>query len=255
MDLPTNIYQNKMKILESKNISKTYNRKIIEDISIYLNQGERISLLGLSGVGKSTLFNIISGVVSPDQGQILLEGEDITNKPGKISYMLQKDLLLEEKTILKNVTLPMRIKKMPRKEAEEEALGYFKMFGLENTQDHYPSELSGGMRQRAAFLRTYLASNKVLLLDEPFSSLDAITKNELYSWYINTSRDLNLSTIFITHDIDEALNLSDRIYIMSGSPGKIVKEIILNKKKATEKFYLTKEFLDYKKEILEILKI
>lgn len=244
-----------MKILETKNISKSYSRKIIEDISIYLEEGERISLLGLSGVGKSTLFNIIAGVVAPDQGQVILQGEDITSRPGRISYMLQKDLLLEEKTILKNVTLPMIIKKMNRKEAEREALSYFPMFGLEGTQDYYPEELSGGMRQRAAFLRTYLASNKVLLLDEPFSSLDAITKNDLYQWYQETSASLRLSTIFITHDIDEALKLSDRIYIMAGSPGRIIREIKVDRPDQAGDFSLTKEFLDYKREILGILEV
>lgn len=244
-----------MNILETRNISKSYDRKIIEDISIQLTRGEKVSLLGLSGVGKSTLFNIIAGVSPPDQGQVILEGEDITNKPGRISYMLQKDLLLEEKTILKNVTLPMIIKKQKPREAEIQALKYFPQFGLEGSQNLYPEELSGGMRQRAAFLRTYLASNSVLLLDEPFSSLDAITKNELYNWYIDTSQALDLSTIIITHDIDEALNLSDRIYIMAGSPGRIIKEILVDKKGEDKKFSLTKEFLDYKKEILEILKI
>ncbi|MGO1580246.1 MAG: ABC transporter ATP-binding protein [Peptoniphilaceae bacterium] len=245
-----------MKILKVKNISKSYNKKIIEDINIHLNEGEVISLLGLSGVGKSTLFNIISGVVSPDSGRVILQNEDITNKPGKISYMLQKDLLLEQKTIIKNVSLPLLIKNKNKKEAENIAQKYFEMFGLKGTEKFYPKELSGGMRQRAAFLRTYLASQNVVLLDEPFSSLDAITKNELYNWYIKTSKELKLSTIFITHDIDEAINLSDRIYIMIGSPGKIKNEIIINRNDTIrEKFNLTNDFLEYKKEILEILNL
>lgn len=244
-----------MKILETKNIDKSYNRKIIDNINIHLNQGEVISLLGLSGVGKTTLFNIISGVVEPDNGEVLLRDKDITNDPGHISYMLQKDLLLEQKTIIQNVSLPLIIKGTHKKEAEKIAKEYFNMFGLSGTENFYPNELSGGMRQRAAFLRTYLASEDVILLDEPFSSLDAITKNELYSWYLETSKNLKLSTIFITHDIDEAINLSDRIYIMIGSPGKIEHEIKVDKSNSKEKFYLTKEFLEYKKQILNILNV
>lgn len=241
-----------MKILEVKNVEKSYeSKKIIEDISIDLRKGEIISLLGLSGVGKTTLFNIISGVESPDSGEVILKGEEITAKPGHISYMLQKDLLIEQKTILDNIILPLRIKGVKKNIAVKKANEYLEMFGLLGYEKSYPNSLSGGMRQRAAFLRTYFASEEVVLLDEPFSALDAITKKEMHKWYKEISQRLNLSTIFITHDIDEALEMSDRIYLMIGSPGKIENEIVIRSIEGD--FTLTKEFLEYKKEILHLL--
>ncbi|WP_455256826.1 ABC transporter ATP-binding protein [Peptoniphilus asaccharolyticus] len=241
-----------MKILEVKNVEKSYeSKKIIEDISIDLRKGEIISLLGLSGVGKTTLFNIISGVESPDSGEVILKGEEITAKPGHISYMLQKDLLIEQKTILDNIILPLRIKGVKKNIAVKKANEYLEMFGLLGYEKSYPNSLSGGMRQRAAFLRTYFASEEVVLLDEPFSALDAITKKEMHKWYKEISQRLNLSTIFITHDIDEALEMSDRIYLMIGSPGKIENEVVIRSIEGD--FTLTKEFLEYKKEILHLL--
>lgn len=241
-----------MKLLEVKNIDKSYNdKKIIENISIHLEEKEIISLLGLSGVGKTTLFNIISGVETADSGDVLLKGESIKNKPGHISYMLQKDLLIEQKTIMVNIILPMLIQGVKKSDAIKTASEYLEMFGLKGYEKAYPNSLSGGMRQRAAFLRTYFASKEVALLDEPFSALDAITKKEMHKWYVETSKKLSLSTIFITHDIDEALELSDRIYLMIGSPGRIENEIKLVKPQGD--FTLTKEFLDYKKEILNKL--
>ncbi len=241
-----------MNILEVKDITKSYSGKqIIKDISINLKENEIVSLLGLSGVGKTTLFNIISGVESPDSGKVLLKNKDITSIPGYISYMLQKDLLIEEKTIMENIILPMRIKSIKRQEAKKRAYQYLKMFGLEGYENSYPNSLSGGMRQRAAFLRTYFSSDEIVLLDEPFSALDAITKNDMHKWYKEISDKLKLSTIFITHDIDEALYLSDRIYLMMGSPGRIENEIVI--KNRQRDFTLTEEFLEYKKKILNIL--
>lgn len=165
--------------------------------------------------------------------------------------MLQKDLLIEEKTIMENIILPMRIKSIKRQEAKKRAYQYLKMFGLEGYENSYPNSLSGGMRQRAAFLRTYFSSDEIVLLDEPFSALDAITKNDMHKWYKEISDKLKLSTIFITHDIDEALYLSDRIYLMMGSPGRIENEIVI--KNRQRDFTLTEEFLEYKKKILNIL--
>lgn len=241
-----------MNILEVKDITKSYSGKqIIKDISINLKENEIVSLLGLSGVGKTTLFNIISGVESPDSGKVLLKNKDITSIPGYISYMLQNDLLIEEKTIMENIILPMRIKSIKRQEAKKRAYQYLKMFGLEGYENSYPNSLSGGMRQRAAFLRTYFSSDEIVLLDEPFSALDAITKNDMHKWYKEISDKLKLSTIFITHDIDEALYLSDRIYLMMGSPGRIENEIVI--KNRQRDFTLTEEFLEYKKKILNIL--
>ena len=158
-----------MCLLKAEHITKKYSgRTIIKDINIELNQGELVSLLGVSGSGKTTLFHVLSGLTTPEEGKVFLNGEDITSKPGQISYMLQKDLLFPHKKIIDNAALPLVLRGMKKKEAREKAQTYFKDFGLEGTEYQYPSQLSGGMRQRAALLRTYLSSNGVALLDEPF---------------------------------------------------------------------------------------
>lgn len=241
-----------MALLTVEHVSKSFDgEKIIEDISLELKKGEIVSLLGVSGGGKTTLFNIIAGLKQPDRGRILLDQEDITGNPGKVSYMLQKDLMLPYKTILDNVALPLLIQGKKKKEAREKAASYFSQFGLSETEKMYPSQLSGGMKQRAALLRTYLLSEKVALLDEPFSALDMLTKSAMHKWYLQVMEEIHLSTLFITHDIDEAILLSDRIYLLTGRPGRITKEIIIEKPKPRkEDFTTSEEFMGYKREIL-----
>lgn len=241
--------------LEVRGVSKTFDGKpVLEDVSITLCQGELVCLLGVSGSGKTTLFNIISGLLLPDKGQILLNGEDVTGKPGKVSYMLQKDLLLPYRTIQDNVALPLLLKGENKKEARAKASALFDQFGLEGTQRLYPAQLSGGMRQRAALLRTYLFSQDVALLDEPFSALDTLTKSSIHRWYLEVMERIRLSTFFITHDIDEAILLSDRIYLLSGQPGRVTREIVIHEPKPRAgDFNLTAAFLDYKRQILEQL--
>ena len=242
-----------MSILKAENISKSFGENsVLQNVSIELNEGEVVALIGVSGGGKTTLFNILSGLYAPDEGKVFLNGDDITGTPGKISYMLQKDLLLPHKKVIDNVSLPLVLKGMSKKEARAEANGFFEEFGIDGIQYSYPDELSGGMRQRAAFLRTYLSSNGVALLDEPFSALDTLTKSKLHQWYLDVIRKINLSTLFITHDIDEAIVLSDRIYILIN--GEINNEIKIDAPKPRNiNFNLTTEFLDYKRELLEIL--
>ena len=241
--------------LKCESITKSFSGKtVIKDISIELNEGEIVCLLGVSGSGKTTLFNVISGLYEPDSGKVLLNGEDITGKPGKVSYMLQKDLLLPYKTVLDNTALPLIIKGEKKKNAREKASALFPKFGLEGCEKKYPSQLSGGMRQRAALLRTYLSSQGIALLDEPFSALDTLTKSAMHKWYLDVMEEIDLATVFITHDIDEAILLSDRIYIMTGKPGEITAEIeIKEKKPRSEDFNLTEEFLQYKRTIVEKL--
>ena len=244
-----------MTILKINHVSKSFEEEqIINDISLQLKEGEIVSLLGVSGGGKTTLFNIIAGLSTPDKGNVFLEGEDITGKPGKISYMLQKDLLLPYRTILDNVALPLIVRGMKKKEAREKAAEFFEEFGLTGTEKKYPSQISGGMKQRAALLRTYLFSEKVALLDEPFSALDMLTKATVHEWYLDVMEKIKLSTLFVTHDIDKAILLSDRIYLLTGKPGTITKEIVIKEPKPRRKdFNLTEEFLNYKREIISHL--
>ncbi len=245
-----------MQLLRAEHITKQYGDKtIIRDISVHLDSGELVSLLGLSGAGKTTLFHVLSGLVTPEEGRVFLEEEDISGKPGRISYMLQKDLLLPHKKIIDNVSLPMLLKGTPKKEAREKADPLFREFGLEGTQYLYPSQLSGGMRQRAALLRTYLTGNRAALLDEPFSALDTITKSQIHEWYLDVIGKIGLSVFFITHDIDEAILLSDRIYIMTGRPGEIHSQIKIETARENRKdFTLTDEFLTYKRRIIKTLR-
>ena len=244
-----------MEKLEVKHISKTFeDGPVLDDISITLRKGELVCLLGVSGGGKSTLFNIISGLLEPDCGQVLLDGEDVTGKPGRISYMLQKDLLLPYRTVQDNVALPLLLRGVDKNEARKQASALFGEFGLEGTQKKFPAQISGGMRQRAALLRTYLFSQDIALLDEPFSALDTLTKSAIHRWYLDVMEKIKLSTLFITHDIDEAILLSDRIYLLTGQPGRITEEIVIREPKPRKKdFNLTPEFLAYKKYILERL--
>ena len=244
-----------MAVLHVNGVSKSFeDGQVIKDISIKLREGEIVSLLGVSGGGKTTLFNIIAGLSIPDEGNVILDGEDITGKPGNVSYMLQKDLLLPYRTIVDNVALPLIIRGMAKKEVREKAASYFEEFGLAGTEKKYPAQLSGGMKQRAALLRTYLFSEKVALLDEPFSALDMLTKGTVHEWYLDVMEKIKLSTLFITHDIDEAILLSDRIYLLTGKPGTITKEIIIKEEKPRRKdFNLTEEFLAYKREIISHL--
>lgn len=238
-----------MEKLVAAGISVVYDgEKIIEDVSLTLNEGELVSLLGVSGSGKTTIFNVLSGLLKPDEGRVLIDGRDITGKPGDVSYMLQKDMLLRHLTVIDNVSLPLVLKGMSKKEAREKARSYLSDFGLEGTENKYPKELSGGMRQRCALLRTYLTGADVALLDEPFSALDTLTKASVHRWYMDIMERIRLSTVFVTHDIDEAVLLSDRVYILSGKPGRIADEIRIDMPKPRDP--LSDEFIRYKREII-----
>ena len=212
------------KTLEIKNLSYSFgDNHILKDINIYVKENEMVAIVGSSGVGKSTLFNLIAGVLKKQSGEIIINGTD--DYIGKVAYMLQKDLLFEHKTIINNVILPLIIAKVDKKTALEEGRKILKQFNLEKYADKYPKQLSGGMIQRVALIRTYMFKRNIFLLDEAFSALDAITKKELHKWYLNLKKEFNLTTLLITHDIEEAIFLSDRIYILANKPGEIIKEI------------------------------
>ena len=222
--------------------------KILEDLNLQVKSGEIVSILGPSGVGKTTLFNLIAGILPVQEGEIFLNGE--RNPKGRVSYMLQKDLLLEHKTVLSNIILPLVVQKISKAEAIEKAEDILRTFNLYEVRDKYPHELSGGMRQRVALLRTYMFGHKLFLLDEAFSALDELTKMELHQWYLDIHKQLGLTTLIITHSIEEALTLSDRIYLLKNRPGQIVAELALTWIDSEDKEI---QKLHYKEEILRIL--
>ncbi|WP_172135870.1 ABC transporter ATP-binding protein [Adlercreutzia sp. ZJ473] len=223
-------------------------RPVLRGVSLALRRGELVSLLGASGGGKTTLFNVISGLLAPDAGRVLLGGRPIDGSMGHVSYMMQKDLLLESMRVADNVGLPLRLRGAAKAAARAEAEALLPSFGLAGTGGLWPSQLSGGMRQRAALARTYLFSRDVMLLDEPFSALDAITKSELHAWFLETQQRLGLSVLFVTHDVDEAVLLSDRVLVLAD--GRIAADVAVRGPAArTPDFALTPEFLDCKRQV------
>ena len=238
-------------ILEVKNLSYSFgNNPILKNINIHVNENEMVAIVGSSGVGKSTLFNLIAGVLKKQTGEITIDGSN--DYIGKVAYMLQKDLLFKHKTIINNVILPLIIAKVNKKETLEEGNKILKQFNLDKYANKYPQQLSGGMRQRVALIRTYMFKRKIFLLDEAFSALDAITKKELHKWYLDLKKEFNLTTLLITHDIEEAVFLSDRIYILGNKPGEIIGEIKIEINPNED---IDVQRLFYKKEILNIMNI
>ena len=238
-------------ILDIKNLSYSFgNNPILKDINIHVNENEMVAIVGSSGVGKSTLFNLIAGVLKKQVGEISINSSE--DYIGKVAYMLQKDLLFEHKTIIDNVILPLIIAKINKKEALEEGNKILKQFNLDKYANKYPQQLSGGMRQRVALIRTYMFKRNIFLLDEAFSALDAITKKELHRWYLDLKKEFNLTTLLITHDIEEAVFLSDRIYILGNKPGEIIGEIKIEINPNED---IDVQRLFYKKEILNIMNI
>lgn len=205
-------------------------KKIIENVNFQIKEGEFVSLLGPSGSGKSTILNILAGVLRQDQGRICVNDEEIQGVSGHFAYMPQDDLLFSWKTILDNVCLYGSIHGH-LKEAREEALKNFEAFGLSGYENAYPENLSGGMRQRAAFLRTALCQADILLLDEPFGALDVISRGDMQDWLLSVREKLNRTVLLVTHDMDEAIYLSDRILILGQSPASITCEICITEDK------------------------
>lgn len=223
---------------------------ILNDVSFSVKEKEFVTILGPSGCGKSTILNILAGLLDHYSGTVQVDGQTIQGVSEHFAYMPQDDLLLEWRTILDNVTLYGKIHH--DKSAKEKALAEFKTFGLEGYENAYPSSLSGGMRQRAAFLRTSLCQADILLLDEPFGALDIITRNDMQDWLLNLRKEYNRTTLLVTHDIDEALYLSDRVLILSNKPAGILKEIDLSKEQKSREWLFSQSAI--KKEIYDLLK-
>lgn len=194
---------------------------VLDRIDLVAGAGEFVTVIGPSGCGKSTLFNLIAGLDEPDGGTIAIGGETGGPRLGRVAYMPQKDLLLPWRTTLDNVILPLELRGVPRDQARRQALALVPTFGLAGFERAYPATLSGGMRSRAAFLRTVLAGGALLLLDEPFGALDALTRGRMQEWLLGVWERERRTTLFITHDVDEAIFLADRVYVMSPRPGRI----------------------------------
>lgn len=204
------------------NIDSDQPVQAIQDISFDLRRGEVVAIVGPSGSGKTTLFNVISGLLEPTSGRVLVEGKPIGQTPGDVGYMLQKDLLLPWRTVLDNVVLGLDVRRMPRKESEAIARKLIQAYGLAGFEDKYPSSLSGGMRQRVAFMRTLACNPNVVLLDEPFSALDSQTRLLLQRDVQRIIRERNCSVVLITHDVSEAIAMADRIVVVTSRPGRVL---------------------------------
>jgi NitT/TauT family transport system ATP-binding protein len=194
---------------------------VLDDVSLQVHYGEFVTVVGPSGCGKSTLLNLLSGLITPTSGTLFLDGKEVVGASKNYGYMLQRDLLLDWRTILRNVTLGLEVRGMPGQKARALAEKYLRFYGLDGYEHKYPSELSGGMRQRAALARTMILDPNILLLDEPFVALDFQTKLILESELAKSVADGHRSVLFITHDVEEAVSLSDRVVVMSKRPGRI----------------------------------
>ena len=247
--------------IEARAISKHFETRAgvlpaLVDVSLAAGAGEFVSIIGPSGCGKTTLFNILAGLEPPSSGGVLLDGVERTSQPSGVGYMLQKDLLLPWKSTLDNAALGLQLQGVSWRRAREEARGWFPRFGLEGFEREYPHALSGGMRQRVALLRTFLARRAVLLLDEPFGALDALTRAEMQGWLLDVWTEFGKTIVLVTHDVEEAIFLSDRVYVMTPRPGRIAAavEIALPRPRVYDEAVTSVPFLALKRKLLDSLR-
>lgn len=239
-----------------ENISRSYPDNkgvlhVLDNVNLKIEDEQFVCLVGPSGCGKSTLLRILCGIETPDEGSVLLDGKDITGVSGHISYMPQKDLLFPWRTIRDNVILGLEIARVSRREARKRAQALLGEFGLEGFEDAYPYALSGGMRQRAAFLRTVLQEKDVMALDEPFGALDALTRRKMQRWLLSVLQRIRASVVLVTHDVEEALLLSDVIYVLSQRPARVTLELEVPLQRPREPQSM--EFIELKQYLLSIL--
>jgi ABC-type nitrate/sulfonate/bicarbonate transport system ATPase subunit len=224
---------------------------VLDRIDLEVQHGEVVALIGPSGCGKTTLLHIIAGLLSPDSGEIYLDGAPVPHARSHVAYMHQKDLLLPWRTALKNALLGPEIAGEDLQEAEARARQLFVEFGLAGFENLYPAQLSAGMRQRVALIRTLLSQREILLLDEPFGALDALTRAELHAWLLKTREQFPKTTLFVTHDVEEALTLADRVYVLSERPAHVKTALAVAIKRPRDPTHA--DFVALKAELLHAL--
>ena len=223
----------------------------LADTSLEVGNGEFVTLVGPSGCGKTTLMNVIAGLQQPTCGRVIMDGEDIADQPGHVGYMFQKDLLIPWRTVTGNIVLGAALTGRATKADRAAARDLAARYGLGDFVDHYPHALSGGMRQRVALMRTLAFHKDVLLLDEPFGALDAQTRLAMQQWLLEVWADSGRTVLFITHDVDEAVFLADRVVVMSARPGRIqdVFDVLLPRPRTVDTL-MTPEFMELKSQVL-----
>lgn len=247
--------------IEVRAVSKTFRDdgravQALADVSFTARSGEFVTIIGPSGSGKSTLFNLITGLTEPDTGEILIDGRPVRRDTGLVGLMPQRDLLLPWRTVLNNVILGPELDGVSKRAARRRAREMMPLFGLAGFENAYPDTLSGGMRQRAALLRTFLTDRDILLLDEPFGPLDALTRRELQRWLLDIWHRFRKTILFITHDVEEAVYLADRVLVISARPGRIVKELTVDLPRPRSSISLLSEDLRrLEAELLEALEV
>lgn len=248
--------------LRLANVSKTFDAadratRALADVNVSINEGEFVTVIGPSGCGKSTLFNIIAGLLSPDTGaQMFLNGQQqaFDHLLGKVAFMPQRDLLLPWRTVLDNAIIAIEIEGKKRRDARELARPMVREFGLGGFENHYPQQLSGGMRQRVALMRTFLFDRDLMLLDEPFGALDALTRTMMQRWLLEVWSKHQRTIIFVTHDIDEAIFLGDRVLVMAARPGRITLDQKVSLPRPRDADIVTSpEFIETKRRLLGVI--
>ncbi len=245
-------------LLELRAISKTYGRTVaLQGVELSVPAGEFVTLVGPSGCGKSTLFNMVAGLEEPDSGGAMrFKGQSRRAREllGRVAFMPQRDLLLPWRSVIDNAILANEIEGAPRGEARQRARRMAPEFGLAGFEDHYPHQLSGGMRQRVALMRTFLFERDLMLLDEPFGALDALTRTIMQRWLLNVWERHRRTILFITHDVDEAIFLGDRVLVMTARPGrvKLERRVDLPRPRGAG-LVLAPEFIALKREILDAI--
>ena len=254
------LQRQELPLLEVHDVSKVFEgdegtTKALANVSMTAQPGEFVSIVGPSGCGKSTLLEIVAGLQTPTRGWVSIAGRETSVRTPVVGYMPQKDLLLPWRSILDNVILGLEITGSSKKQARQAAISWFERFGLNGFEHHYPATLSGGMRQRASLLRTFLSGRQILVLDEPFGALDALTRMQLQEWLLGIQDEFHQTIVLVTHDVDEALYLSDRVYVMTARPGSIGATFVVpfGRPRGYEQTVTSPAFIALKRSLLECI--